>query len=141
MSRPGVTVIGFGRLLQTNGIFACFVSGVFFTHALREQEPWPQAQFNEAVARMLELPFFVLLGTAPLWAQWGRLGWRVAVFAVLVLLLRRLPVWLALRANLPSLQGRRQPWFAGWFGPIGIAAVFFALDWQDRSVFRTSGPT
>jgi sodium/hydrogen antiporter len=45
-----------------------------------------------------------------------------------VLLLRRPPVWLLLQPLLPSLRDRREAFFNGWFGPIGIAALFYAAE-------------
>jgi sodium/hydrogen antiporter len=45
-----------------------------------------------------------------------------------VLLLRRPPVWLLLQPLLPSLRNRREVSFNGWFGPIDIAALFYAAE-------------
>jgi NhaP-type Na+/H+ or K+/H+ antiporter len=37
-------------------------------------------------------------------------------------------VWLLLQPLLPSLRYRREALFNGWFGPIGIAALFYAAE-------------
>jgi len=43
-----------------------------------------------------------------------------------VLLLRRLPAVLALKPLLGRVGGTRDALFLGWFGPIGVAALFYA---------------
>lgn len=57
-------------------------------------------------------------------SAWVALGWSGAALVVAVLLLRRLPVIFALRGALGPLD--RDALFVGWFGPIGVAAVFYA---------------
>ena len=47
-------------------------------------------------------------------------------FVVAVLLLRRLPLMLLLHHVVPAIRGRREARFAGWFGPIGVAALYYA---------------
>src|SRR5690606_9725442 len=46
---------------------------------------------------------------------------------VAVLLLRRLPFLLILKRWIPELQDTRDALFLGWFGPIGVAALFYAM--------------
>ena len=43
-----------------------------------------------------------------------------------ILLLRRLPMMLALRPLIDPLRSRVDALFAGWFGPMGVAALFYA---------------
>lgn len=51
--------------------------------------------------------------------------WRLFVLAILVLLLRRLPVVLALYKFIPAIRTWREAVFTGWFGPIGVGAIFY----------------
>jgi NhaP-type Na+/H+ or K+/H+ antiporter len=44
-----------------------------------------------------------------------------------ILLLRRLPVLLLIYRYIPHLHSRKDALFLGWFGPIGISALFYAL--------------
>jgi NhaP-type Na+/H+ or K+/H+ antiporter len=50
------------------------------------------------------------------------------VIVVLVLLLHRLPVWLLLRPVTCSLRSNRDAIFNGWFGPIGVGAIYYATE-------------
>lgn len=54
----------------------------------------------------------------------ARLGRAVVVLGIL--LFRRLPMLVVLRRYLDPIDRRGATLFAGWFGPIGIAALFYA---------------
>ncbi len=56
----------------------------------------------------------------------GRLGWPLFALAVLVLLLRRLPVFAVLFFGLRRSLNGHDVAYLGWFGPIGIAAIYYA---------------
>ncbi|WP_028078977.1 cation:proton antiporter domain-containing protein [Solimonas soli] len=120
------------RLLGTDGILACFVAGAWLNEALRDNEQERHDRFHQAISRFFELPFFVFFGALLPWAQWREFGARGVLFALLLIFVRRPLAWLLLGRWLPSLATRRDRLFAGWFGPIGIAAVFYALQWGGR---------
>jgi len=66
---------------------------------------------------------FVGFGVVLPWSAWFGLGWQGAGLVVGVLLLRRLPVlWLLRR---PLRLGGADDVFLGWFGPIGVSALFY----------------
>lgn len=117
------------RLLDTDGILACFIAGAWLNEALAGNEEERHDRFHQAISRFFELPFFVFFGALLPWAQWRALGLQGVLFAVILLFVRRPLTWLLLGRWLPSLQSPRERLFAGWFGPIGIAAVFYALHW------------
>lgn len=85
-----------------------------------------EEKVDEAVNRFFVLPIFVLLGLALPWGEWADLGWKGPALAGLVLLLRRLPWVLALTGLVPAMRGRSDGLFTGWFGPIGVAALYYA---------------
>jgi NhaP-type Na+/H+ or K+/H+ antiporter len=128
-----LTVVGASELLGTDGILACFAAGAMFNRELHGETEQMQEHFNEAVSRLLELPFFVVLGMVLPISEWRAAGGAAIAFAVAVIFLRRPLPWLLLRGRLPSLRDWRDTLFAGWFGPVGIAAVFYALDWRHRT--------
>lgn len=45
--------------------------------------------------------------------------------AILVLLFRRLPIVLSLYKLIPAIKTWREAVFTGWFGPIGVGAIFY----------------
>ena len=121
-----LAVLGSTRLVDTDGILAVFAAGVALNMAVKTEDATQEENIQEAVNRFFVLPVFVLLGLALPWGEWVELGWKGPVLAALILLLRRLPWVLALTPLLPGASGARDGLFLGWFGPIGIAALFYA---------------
>lgn len=122
-----ITVAAAVRLFGGSGILGVFVAGSAFNVILAEEEGERLERIQEAFARFLDLPVFIVLGALAPWHAWTQLGWSGPLFALAVLALRRPPAWLLLRYGVPSLRSRRDALFAGWFGPVGIAAMFYAL--------------
>ncbi|WP_042167086.1 cation:proton antiporter [Streptomyces sp. NBRC 110035] len=117
-------VLGVSGLLRIDGVLAVFISGLAFNAVTSMDERASENMIDEAINRFLVLPLFVLLGAAIPWREWGDLGWWRSILLVLgVLLMRRLPILLALKRPL-SLPWRDAV-FLGWFGPIGVSALFY----------------
>lgn len=117
-------VLGASGLLRLDGVLAVFVSGLAFNAVSSVDERASENKIDEAVNRFLVLPLFALLGAMIPWREWGELGWWRGILLVLgVLLVRRLPVLLALKR--PLSLSWRDAVFLGWFGPIGVSALFY----------------
>jgi NhaP-type Na+/H+ or K+/H+ antiporter len=121
-----LAVLGVLELLGLNSVLAVFVAGVALQAVAHSEATDPKGRMQEAVTRFFDLPVFVMLGLALPWEGWLGLGWSGLVLVMAVLLLRRLPVVLALKPLLGQVGGRRDALFLGWFGPIGAAALFYA---------------
>ncbi len=118
-----LTVLGLGGLLHVDGILAVFVCGLVFNRVSTGADRTDDAPIDEAVNRFAVLPLFLALGVVLPWSAWTDLGWAGVLLVVTVLLLRRLPVvWLLRR---PLRLGRPDAAFLGWFGPIGVSALFY----------------
>ena len=115
--------LGTVNAMRGDGILAVFVAGLAYNRVVGERIYESEREVEEGINRVLMLPVFVLFGTLLPWEQWAHLGAPLLLFAVAVLLLRRLPVVLALAPALPL--ERRGLAFYGWFGPMGVAALFF----------------
>lgn len=120
-------VLGALKLLDTDGILGVYAAGTLFGMVINADERSQTEKVEEAIDRFLTLYIFVLLGLSLPWQQWLTLGWRGPLLAVMILVLRRLPALLALRSLLPLLQKPSAALFAGWFGPIGVSALFYAM--------------
>jgi sodium/hydrogen antiporter len=120
-------VLGVSELLELDGILAVFVSGIAFGGSVGSKERAEDERVQEAINRFFTPPVFVLIGLVLPWAQWAELGWRGVALAALVLVLRRLPAVLLLARFMPDLASRKDALFAGWFGPIGVAALLYAM--------------
>jgi sodium/hydrogen antiporter len=118
-------VLGAAKLLGSDGILAVFVAGLAFDQVVKGDRA-RQEQMQESVTRFFILPIFVLLGLALPWQEWLDLGWSAVLLIVAVLLLRRLPALLAASPLLGPVCGLRNALFVGWFGPVGVAALYYA---------------
>ncbi|WP_432487808.1 cation:proton antiporter domain-containing protein [Kineococcus sp. SYSU DK018] len=127
-----VAVLGVTRVLGGDGVLAAFVAGLAYNRLVPDSDRSPQDAVDEAVNRYAVLPLFLLLGAVLPWGGWADLGPGAIAFAVLVLLVRRLPFVLALGRPL-GLRGRDAA-FAGWFGPMGVSAVFYLAHSLHRGV-------
>lgn len=122
-------VLGMSALLGTNGILAVFTSGLVFDLTHRNEDRVRQERMLETVNQLVALPMFVLFGLVLPWQSWSRMDTGTLVPLVGgILLLRRIPFVLLLHRWIRPLQQRRAAWFAGWFGPIGVAAIFYATE-------------
>jgi NhaP-type Na+/H+ or K+/H+ antiporter len=121
-----ITVLGAAKLIGTDGVLAVFVAGLAFNYAVKAQERAEEDNVQEAINRFFTLPIFILLGLTIPWQQWGRLGWWSLVLVVSVLLLRRIPALLLCHRLINSTKNIPETLFVGWFGPIGVAAMYYA---------------
>lgn len=122
-----LVVLGFSELIGSNGILAVFAAGRGFVAVVSVRERHEEERIQEAVYRFFLLPIFVFLGLVLPWEAWEAMGWPLAVLVALILLLRRLPVVWLLHRRIRLLKRPEDARFAGWFGPIGVAALFYAL--------------
>lgn len=119
--------LGLGELLHVDGIVTVFVAGLAFARAVGSKERADEERVQEAINRFFTLPIFVLIGLVLPWAEWRELGWGAVAFVLALLLVRRLPFVLLVGRTLTDLPHRRDLLFAGWFGPLGVAALFYAV--------------
>lgn len=122
-------IVGTCGMVGSDDVLACFVAGNAFTWDDKFRVETLDDPLQPAVDMLLNTAMFMWLGAA---CPWGTL-WagavvsprRLAVLGALVLLLRRLPVVLALRSRVHQIKDVRQALFVGYFGPIGVSAIFY----------------
>jgi sodium/hydrogen antiporter len=116
-------VLGAGTLLRADGLLGVFVAGLAHNQAIAGGDRQVEVGIDEALNQFLVVPAFLLLGAMLPWAEWAELGWSGVAFVTAAMILRRLPVLLALKQPLGS-DWTETLWL-GWFGPIGVAALFY----------------
>ena len=125
--------LGAAELAGINGILAVFVVGIVLDRLFDTHERHEEERVQEAVNQFFTLPIFGLLGLILPWDDWYEWGWTAVAFAAAVLLLRRLPFVLLFYGVIPTLRRRRDAMFVGWFGPIGVAALYYAMLAEERT--------
>lgn len=128
-----VFILGLGSLLQTNSILGVFVAGLAFDQVVGGKDRSEEDNVQEAVNIFFTMPVFVLFGLIAPWKEWAAMGWEAVWLTLLVLLLRRVPVILALWPWLPPLRNKGVMLVMGWFGPIGVSALFYATVVSSRT--------
>ncbi|KAJ2381232.1 Na+/H+ antiporter, partial [Coemansia sp. RSA 2603] len=126
-----VFIVGILQLIRSDDVLCCFIAGHAFTWDDWFREETKDAHFQEVLDGLINVTFFIYFGTIIPWHQFNNAElviapWRLIVAAIMVLLLRRLPIVVLLTRLTPAFRNYRQSMFAGWFGPIGVGAIFFA---------------
>lgn len=118
--------LGAAKLVGADALISVFAAGLTFNLCSDVQEEQEEESIQEAVAKLFTLPMFVIFGLSLPLTAWGNAGWYLVALVVLVILLRRLPVLAALTPALRNSYNTHDLSFLGWFGPIGIAAIYYA---------------
>lgn len=116
--------LGLVHVLGGSGILAVFVAALTFSGLLEHDVREHVEHAQETVTKFFILPAFIFFGAILPWSEWQALGLPGLAFAAWVLFLRRPPV--VPLALAPTRTDRRDTAFLGWFGPLGIAAIFYA---------------
>lgn len=78
---------------------------------------------------LLNVAIFIWFGAITPWYEFAHNNvipiYRLVLLGILVLLLRRLPVVFALHKKIHQIEQVRQALFVGFFGPIGVSAIFY----------------
>lgn len=125
-------VLGVARLAETGGVLAVFVAGLAYNRVVADTPRRHQVAVDEAINKYAVLPLFLLLGAVLPWAGWRGLGVGAVIFVLGVLLLRRPPLVIALAR--PLGLSVPQAGFAGWFGPMGVSALFYLAHARHQGV-------
>jgi len=125
-------VVGAMRLLDTDSILAVAVAGLVFALRASDEVRGRHQEVQEALNHLITLPVFLLLGAVLPLEQWHALGWGGLAFGLALLVLRRPFIVRLLARRISTFEGRREAWFAGWFGPIGISALYYATLLRDH---------
>ncbi|CEI96039.1 hypothetical protein RMCBS344292_10209 [Rhizopus microsporus] len=113
-------------LIGSDDLLACFIAGNAFTWDEWFKEETDDARITEVVDMMSNLSIFVFIGITMPWKLFVKVGiTKLLGLAMGVLLFRRLPVVVGLYHYIPGISNWRQAIFMGWFGPIGVGALFY----------------
>jgi NhaP-type Na+/H+ or K+/H+ antiporter len=90
---------------------------------------------------LLNVSFFIWVGAVAPWKQFADNSimplYRLVLIGLLVLIFRRLPFVLLIHKKIHQIKEWRQAIFVGFFGPIGVSAVFYlyiAVDFLQNNV-------
>lgn len=127
--------LGTTGLFNSDDILACYVAGNVFTwkdwYRVRTQVE-EEDSFQDIIDSLLNAAVFIYVGAIIPWADYSTGGqaldidpWRIVLLGIAIIVVRRLPWVLATYRIIPAISNFSEAVFAGWFGPIGVAAVFY----------------
>lgn len=138
---------GAGSLLGMDDLLMAFAAGVGFSNDGWFHEKTEESHVSDVIDLLLNLSYFVYLGTIIPWNQYnntaipgGLPAWRLVLVAVFVLLFRRIPIVVALKPVIPDVKTWREAMFAGHFGPMGVGAIFIAILARAELAYGTAVP-
>lgn len=126
-------VTGVVAILGSDDFLAVFAAGNAFAWDAKFLEKTAESHFSEVLDMLFNISFFIFFGATIPWTMFAELSiTRMLIASALILLLRRLPLVMALQRWTPILRNRKEAFFAGWFGPMGVGAVFFSIMTRKR---------
>ncbi|MCJ1295041.1 hypothetical protein MMC34_006602 [Xylographa carneopallida] len=122
-------IVGTCGMIGSDDVLACFIAGNVFTI-----DDWFRLEtlddsLQPTIDMLLNLAVFMWFGAVCPWATFLHNDviplYRLIVLGIVVLLFRRLPVVYAMHWKIPQIEEKQQALFVGFFGPIGVSAVFY----------------
>ena len=122
-------ISGTAGLLGTDDVLACFVAGNAFTWDDWFRQETKDDSFQPTIDMLLNVAIFAWLGAVCPWYEFLHNNvipiYRLIPLGIMILLFRRLPIVFALHKKIRQIEEWRQALFVGFFGPVGISAVFY----------------
>lgn len=123
--------IGICTLLGSDDLLAAFACGTSFAWDGFFKKQTEESVFSSVIDLLFNIAAFIFVGA---WMPFNMFTdpalsltvWRLIVIAILILILRRLPIVVALYKWIPDIKTFREAVFSGHFGPIGVGAIFIS---------------
>lgn len=134
--------VAVGSTLGLDDFLVCFTAGSSFCWDGWFSRRTARMKLPSILDLMLNSAFFVYFGSIIPWDLFdSNLSIsKMLLCAFLVLTLRRLPVMLAMTRLVPDLHTYHESLFTGHFGPMGVGALFLAIEARARLETGTSLP-
>jgi len=122
-------VVGTDGLIGSDDVLACFIAGNAFTW-----DDWFRVQtaddsLQPTIDMLLNVAIFVWFGAVCPWHMFAHNDvipiYRLIALGILVLLLRRPPIISLMHYRIHQIEEWRQAIVVGFFGPIGVSAIFY----------------
>lgn len=85
--------------------------------------------FQPTIDMLLNVSVFIWFGAVCPWYEFAHNSvipiYRLIFLGILVLLLRRPPIIFAMHKKIHQIEEKRQALYVGFFGPIGVSAIFY----------------
>ncbi|KAL6942071.1 hypothetical protein ACO0QE_003237 [Hanseniaspora vineae] len=125
---------GMGSLLGMDELLISFFGGCAFgwDGFYQKNVANSASSLTSGIDYLLNILYFAYFGTLIPWQKYTNSylslsAWRLVLIGVVVVFLRRLPVVFTIFRWVPAVKNLKESFFVGWFGPIGVGAIFTSL--------------
>lgn len=122
-------IVGTAGMLGSDDVLACFTAGISFTWDDWFRKETEEDSVQPTIDMLLNIAVFVWFGSVCPWHSFLENEfipiYRLIFIGVLILLFRRLPFVYLMYPRIPEIEAKRQALFVGFFGPIGVSAIFY----------------
>lgn len=123
---------GAGATLGVDELLVAFAAGNAYSWDGWHIKETKDSSLTTVFDLIVNLMYFVYFGAIVPWEQFndsssGLNVWRLVVLAVILIVLRRLPIVLAFKKAVPDIETWKEAWFTGHFGPIGVGSVYSVM--------------
>lgn len=128
----GLFMLGLLKLIGTDGILGVFITAAVFGQVVQQSAEEVQDTVADALTRLLMIPLFLMLGVFLPFGEWAHMSPVLLLgLAAAVFVRRVVAVWLVSPVY-RNLHTRQELAFMSWFGPIGVSALYYAMDASSR---------
>ncbi|EPE30859.1 hypothetical protein GLAREA_03826 [Glarea lozoyensis ATCC 20868] len=122
-------IVGTCGMIGSDDVLACFIAGNTFTW-----DDWFRLEtlddsLQPTIDMLLNLSIFIWFGAICPWPTFLTNDvipiYRLIPLGIMILLFRRLPIVFAFHTKIHQIEDPRQAIFVGFFGPIGVSAIFY----------------
>jgi NhaP-type Na+/H+ or K+/H+ antiporter len=136
--------IGLASTLGLDDFLVAFFAGRGFSHA--QNSPTEETSLPVVIDLLINSAFFIFFGAMVPWESFNKMDsitpLRLFGLLALVLLFRRIPIVFSLfkMKLLPFVRTTTEALFVGHFGPMGVGALFLAIEARAQLETDTSLP-
>lgn len=122
-------IVGTCGMIGSDDVLASFIAGNAFTWDDWFRVETEDDSLQPTIDMLLNISVFAWYGAVAPWPDFRTNDvipiWRLILLGILILLFRRLPMVMAFHLRIKEIRDWRQAMFVGFFGPIGVSAVFY----------------
>ncbi|KAG8525343.1 uncharacterized protein KY384_008987 [Bacidia gigantensis] len=139
--------VGIASILGVDDFLVAFGTGYGFAWDGWFRKKMKETEWPAILDLLLNSSMFIYIGSSLPFSHFlshpdtpnVTLG-RLIGLLVLILLLRRIPIVLALKPLIPDIKTYREALFCGHFGPMGVGAIFLVIEARAQLETGTSHP-
>lgn len=139
-----ILCVGVGSTLGADDFLVAFSAGATFCWDGWFSSKTRKMKLPSILDLLLNSSMFVYFGAVIPWETFTGSGalnpWKLFLSLILILILRRIPSILLLKRFIPDIRTWNEALFVGHFGPMGVGAIFLAIEARARLETHTSDP-